>query len=103
MISFPSSTPQSCLCLLSACVSSRNKSPLVMPHIRTKTQTKFGSRNGYVSKRDPFGKSHGYASQGEASAPPMAGPMMEPKHHTNGMIEYALGWCSFLVTSSATV
>src|ERR1700733_12607274 len=83
----PSSRPKSRLHLRSACVSSRKSIPIVIPNSNTPTQTKLGSRNGYLAKIVSRGNSHGYASQGVASAPPIAGPIIEPRHQTNGMIE----------------
>lgn len=102
----PVSSPRSSSYFLSSCVSCRNKTPTASPNTTTSAQTMLGSRNGNAPKIVPPNTS-GSALAGCASTPPSEPPMMVlqkggqsaakitfqgkpyPRHHTNGMMEYA--------------
>lgn len=63
----------------------------------------FGSAKGKLRKNLLFPKSPGKFCAGLAKNPPKDGPNIEPRLHTNGMIENALGCNSFSGTISATI
>lgn len=52
-------------------------------------QIKLGRRKGKVAKMPSGEKRDGRDLAGSANVPPIAGPMMVPIDHTNGMTAYA--------------
>lgn len=65
--------------------------------------TRFGKRNGYVTKSQLLPKRLGNCWAGLAKKPPKLGPKTEPILQTRGMREKACGWSSFHGTISATI
>lgn len=63
---------------------------------------KFGNAYGKRLKNSMWPKILGYCSAGSAKKPPKAGPMIDPRLQTMGMMENALGWSSLSGTISAT-
>lgn len=59
--------------------------PMTIPQTRTIVQTKFGKRNGNLSQIVPLAKNDDDVklSQGWASAPPRAGPIMDLARFSN--------------------
>jgi hypothetical protein len=65
--------------------------------------TIFGSANGNAIRKWLCPNKDGIFSAGLAKKPPNEGPKIEPRVHTSGMIEKALGWSSLSGTISATI
>lgn len=65
--------------------------------------TMLGRANGNLIRNLLFPNKPGKFSAGLAKKPPKDGPKMEPRLHTRGIIENALGWSSFSGTISATI
>jgi hypothetical protein len=62
-----------------------------MPTINNALATKFGSANGNLSMNLLFPNNPGMCSAGLAKKPPKDGPKIDPRLHTSGIIENALG------------
>lgn len=69
----------------------RYKIPVLIPRIKKALATKFGRANGNLIKNLFLPKSLGILSAGFAKKPPKDGPKIEPRLHTSGIIENALG------------
>jgi hypothetical protein len=81
----------------------RNRMPVLIPIKNNMLATILGRANGNLIRNLLCLNKAGKFSAGLAKNPPKEGPKMEPRLHTSGMIENALGWSSFSGTISATM
>ena len=77
--------------------------PVLIPIKNSMLATILGSAKGNSARNLLFPNKPGKFSTGLAKNPPNEGPKMEPRLHTSGIIENALGWSSFSGTISATM
>ena len=64
---------------------------MLIPIRKKELATMFGRAKGYLIKNLLCPKSPGRLSAGLAKKPPNDGPKMDPRLHTSGIIEKALG------------
>jgi hypothetical protein len=69
----------------------RKRNPVLIPTRNRTLQTILGSANGNLIKNLLFLNKLGKFSAGFAKKPPKEGPKIEPRLHTSGIIENALG------------
>ena len=69
----------------------RNRMPVLIPIKKKPLATMFGKANGNLIKNLLFPNNPDKFSAGLAKKPPNDGPKIEPRFHTRGMIENALG------------
>jgi hypothetical protein len=81
----------------------RNKMPVLIPIKNSMLATILGSAKGNSARNLLCPNKPGKFSTGLAKKPPNEGPKIEPRLHTSGIIENALGWSSFSGTISATM
>lgn len=81
----------------------RNKIPVVIPIRKNVLAMMFGRRKGNLIRSLLSPKIPDRFSAGLAKNPPRDGPKVDPRLHTMGITENALGCSSFSGTISATI
>lgn len=73
----------------------KNRNPVEIPIMKRKLAIIFGNAKGKLRKNLLFPNSAGKFCAGRAKNPPNDGPKIDPRLHTKGIIEKALGCNSF--------